>query len=149
MDMSQKSILSTQPDHRLKSLQDSVSLVGELEHVRRHAIRSANSIRHQLLDNPEDEELAEREMHYEVIAENCKQIRRTFMEDKFNFVDDEDWCLLKGTAAMRQLAYELMPSTSKILDMTEKLIDATWGVALEEDMSGCKSCKEDRPDDNS
>lgn len=140
--------LSNQPDHRLKSLHDSAAFVGELEHVRRHAIRSAHIMGRRLLDNPDDEHIAERGIHYFVVSQKCLELRRTFMEEEFGFVEDEDWCLLKGTAALRQLAYELMPQSMKVLDGTEVLVDTVWGNALGEDMSGCKSCKEDREDVN-
>lgn len=136
------------PDHRLKSLFDAVSFVGELEHTRRHALRSVHVIGQQLKDSPEDEKLAMKNVHYNVIAEQCRDVRRKFMEKEFGFVDDEDWCLLKSTAVLRQLAYELMPETSLVLDDTEKLVDTVWGLALDEDMTGCKSCKEDRANGN-
>lgn len=135
---------SKKPDHRLKGLQDAVSFVGELEHARRHALRSFDSIERQLQDDALNEKLLEKSTHYAVIAERCQNIRRAFMEEKFGDVDDEDWCLLKTTAALRQLAYELMPTNASTLHDTELLVDSTWSHALGEDMSGCKSCKEDR-----
>lgn len=148
MEKSIKEEESNHPDHYLKSLQDSVYFIGELEHVRRHARRSAITIERQLKDDPDNIRLAERLVYYGIVAEKCKEIRRKFMEGKFQQVEDEDWCLLKSSASLQQLVYELFPDDKMVSIEVEAIVDMIWSQALGMDMSGCKSCKEDRDNGN-
>lgn len=130
--------------HELKRTHDIRSLIGELEHVRRHAIRSKNSVMRKLEDSPDDTTLQEKKVHYMVLAQYVLEMRRTLMKEVLGGVSDEDWCLLKAASAIEQLAYELEPLPDELSYQIDRISDLIWGSALGQDMTGCKSCHEDR-----
>lgn len=117
-------------NHNLLSLTDRISLVGELEHIRRHALRSAKVAK------------AEDKIFYEVTALQAQRLRREY-QDKFLKCDDKDWCLTKSAATLKQLAYELALDANDLEDM-ENLTDNILSHAYNVDLTGCESCSNDQ-----
>lgn len=119
-------------NHKLGARVDQLAILGELEHIRRHALRSA------VIVSDNDEEF----IHYAVIAKRARDLRREYMAAKFPDISDEDWCLTKAAACLRQLNYEV--NSGEELKPFDDLVDEILTHALGEDMSGCKACREDR-----
>lgn len=118
--------------HDKAATQDVISLVGELEHSYRHAIRSAHSSK------------ASDKVHYAVVATNLRTLRREIMKKYFGGkIGELDWCLCKSTACIRQLMYELFSDDQELFDRVEDLVDKVWSKATNEDLSGCQACKND------
>ena len=111
---------------------DKIRLLGELEHLRFHNRRSANST-----------EEAEDKVFYSTMAERCKILRRRLQKEWFPDVDEKDWCLVKSSASAKQIAYELtlQPEDAQELD---DLCDEQLTKALGINMSGCQVCREDK-----
>lgn len=120
-------------NHKKTGTSDKIALVGELEHARRHALRSAVSV--------EDEE---KQFFYLTLAKQLQTIRREYMRTHFGQIADSDWCLCKTAACLRQIAYEVFESNSDELKEIDNLVDEIWGKALGEDLSDCEACKDDR-----
>lgn len=120
-------------NHKKTGTSDKIALVGELEHARRHALRSAVSV--------EDEE---KQFFYLTLAKQLQTIRREYMRNHFGQIADSDWCLCKTAACLRQIAYEVFESNSDELKEIDNLVDEIWGNALGEDLSDCEACKDDR-----
>lgn len=118
-------------DHTRLALADVLSLIGELEHVRRHAIRSAYVTKD-----------AEKKVHYEMVANKAQDIRRDVMQS-LEVISDEDWCLVKSAATIRQLVYEIGCKGEKAAEL-EQMVDQIYTQAFGQDMSGCKSCIDDK-----
>lgn len=117
-------------DHETAGISDQIRLVGELEHIRSHALRAA-------VVSVEDE------LHYLVIAKQARDLRRDFMRKHFPEMDSRDWCLCKSAATLRQIAYEIADEDVEFLSELDQLTDNIWGKALGKDISGCESCKAD------
>lgn len=115
------------------NLSDKILVVGELEHIMRHALRSSVS------PNIEDEE----RIWYAVTAKQAKDARRKYMRKNFSDIPDELWCLGKATASLRQLAYETFTGDIDELKEIEELCDSVWSKITGQDMSGCKACASD------
>lgn len=120
-------------DHQIAGVADKISLISELEHARRHALRSAVSS-----DNDEDE------MFYLILSKQAQSLRREFMQKHFPNIDHKLWCLCKCTATLRQIAYEIWDEDAKMLRDIDQLVDDVWGRATGQDLSGCAVCKEDK-----
>ena len=118
-------------DHKTLSVIDQAAIIGELEHIRRHAIRSAHST-----DNDDDE------FTYLVIAKEAQTARRRFQEEHLP-TSSLDWCLVKAACTLKQLAYETMEEDVETLDYLEQLADKILSTATGKDLSGCEACKED------
>lgn len=114
------------------NVSDGIALIGELEHVRRHALRSA-----QLSAGTDDE------IFYMVTAKRAQELRRRYMRDHFE-ADEKLHCLGKCTAAVRQLAYETDNGDAEFLHEVDELVDSVWGKITREDLSGCESCRQDK-----
>lgn len=123
-------------DHKKGSTSDRIALVGEIEHARRHAIRSAIVLY--------TEEKAEDAFKFLVWAKQLMDVRRAYMGKHFANVDSKHWCLCKSTACLRQLAYEVEGEDSEFLTEIDNLVDQVWGDALGEDLSDCEACKDDK-----
>lgn len=121
-------------NHKSAQLADRLAVVGELCHLRRHALRSAVSVQ-----GTEDE------VFYLVIAKRCKDLRRKYMQKYFADVPDELWCAVKACACIRQLSYETTDD-SESLKPLDNLCDEVFTKALGEDMQGCAACREDKGD---
>lgn len=120
-------------DHETAGISDAIRLVGELEHIRAHALRSAV-----VAEGTDDE------MFYLVLAQQAKEMRREFMQDQFPHIDSKLWCLCKSAATLRQIAYEGWRDKAEQLKLIDNMVDGIWGKALDKDLSGCEVCKEDK-----
>ena len=123
-------------DHKKGSTSDRIAVVGELEHARRHALRSAIVLA--------IEEKPEESFKFLVWAKQLMDMRRAYMGKHFANVDSKHWCLCKSTACLRQLAYEVEGDDSEFLVEVDNLVDQVWGDALGEDLSECSACLSDR-----
>lgn len=131
MEESQKSF-----NHAKAGTSDRISIVGELCHSRRHAIRSAIVLY--------TEEKPEEAFKFLVWAKQLMDLRRNYMGKHFANVDTKHWCLCKSTACLRQLAYEVEGDDSEFLAEVDNLVDQIWGDATGEDLSDCESCATDK-----
>ena len=120
-------------DHEVASISDKIALIAELEHIRRHALRSAAV-------STNGREIT----HYLITANQARDNRRALMKEFFPSIRDEDWCLCKSAACLRQLAYEIWDEDAEELRELDNLVDNIWGKALNKDLSGCAACKEDK-----
>lgn len=123
-------------DHETASVSDAIRLVGELEHIRAHALRSAT-----VAEGTDDE------MYYLILAQQAKELRRTYMQDHFPDIDSKLWCLCKSAATLRQIAYEIWGEKAGQLKEIDNIVDSIWGKALNKDLSDCESCRQDKGDD--
>lgn len=119
-------------NHEHLALEDSLNLLGELEHARRHSLRSAHAT-----DKKDDK------FFYLVTASRAKQARRA-LQSKLGEIGDTDWCLLKSAQAIRQLNYETMEGDEAFFNELEGLVDSINSHALKQDMTGCKACTADK-----
>lgn len=120
-------------DHEVASISDKIALLAELEHIRRHALRSAAT-------STDEQEIT----HFLITATQARNSRRTLMKEFFPTISDENWCLCKSAACLRQLAYEIWDQDADLLKEIDNLVDNIWGKALSKDLSGCTACKEDK-----
>jgi len=125
-------------NHEKAGVSDKIALIGELEHVQRHALRSAVSL------YKEDEPEESRWLHYAIIAKEAKEMRRKIQNKYFGELSQYDWCLCKSAACLRQIAYEVIPSDTKELKEIDDLVDNIWGDALHMDLSDCEACRDDK-----
>lgn len=123
-------------NHDTLMISDKISLIGELQHIIRHSIRSAV-----VASKNNQDELV---IQYLVYARQAKEIRRKYMAKHFGDIDEKDWCLCKSSAELRQLLYETNEGDIELLKDVDELIDNIWSNAIGEDLSGCQSCKEDK-----
>lgn len=122
-------------DHAKASVADKISLLGELQHGRRHCIRSAASVWREEDDSES--------IQYLLWAKRFQEIRREYMKKHFGELKETDWCLLKVCAELRSLAYEVCEGDVEELKEIEDLIDEITARALGVDMSLCLACRED------
>ena len=101
-------------DYELKNTSDIILLIGEMQHVQRHALRSMVS------PNIEEEE----RVWYAVLAKQAKDARRSLMRKHFPDCPDELWCLGKASASLRQLAYETFTGDIEELSEIEDIVDS-------------------------
>lgn len=120
-------------NHELAGVSDAIRLVGELEHIRAHALRSAT-----VAEGTEDE------MFYLVLAQQAKELRRNYMQDHFPDIDSKLWCLCKSAATLRQIAYEIWGEKAGQLKEIDNIVDTIWGKAVGKDLSDCEACKDDK-----
>lgn len=123
-------------NHSKASIADKIRLIGELEHIRAHALRSAASV----LGEEDDSEAVK----YLILAKRAQTIRRNYMRDHFGDIKDTDWCLCKAAACLRQILYEVNDGWPQELKEIDDFVDEIWGQALGMDLSDCIACKEDR-----
>ena len=123
-------------DHNKASVADKIALLGELQHGRRHCVRSAASAWREEDDSES--------IQYLLWAKRFQGIRRDYMKKHFGELKETDWCLLKVCAELRSLVYEVCEGDVEELKELEDLIDEITGRALGMDMSSCLACREDR-----
>ena len=123
-------------DHGKASIADKLLLVGELEHGRRHCVRSAASV----WKEEDDSE----SIQYLLWAKRFQEIRREYMRKHFSDLEESDWCLVKVCASLRQLVYEVCEGDIEELKELEDLVDEITGKAFKRDMSSCVVCRDDR-----
>lgn len=121
-------------DHAKAGVGDRIAAVGEMEHLRRHALRSA-------ISSEEGSELA---FSCLVWAKQLQDMRREYMRKHFGEIDDKLWCMCKSSACLRQLAYEVDGDDVNFLKEVDNLVDDIWGTAVNKDLSDCESCRADR-----
>lgn len=137
-------------DYEGKNLADKVALVGELEHIRRHALRSASVSLYNaenIEDDVEKDKAMDSVINYLVVAKKARDYRRAFMNTQIPKVKDEDWCLIKSAATLRQISYEINEGNAKVLVDIDNLCDGILSEAFGVDMSGCAACNEDKKGD--
>lgn len=125
-------------NHDRASVSDKIALIGELEHIQRHALRSAVS----LYDEDEPDEFDW--LDYATTAKLAKEMRRGLQNKYFGNISQYDWCLCKSAACLRQLAYEVFSGDIKRLQEIDDIVDGIWGKALGMDLSDCEACKKDK-----
>ena len=123
-------------NHDKASVADKIRLIGELEHIRAHAIRSAVSVWRE-----EDDSEA---IKYLLIAKRAQTLRREYMKNHFGEIKDTDWCLCKSAACLRQVLYEVNNGWAEELKELDDFVDEILSSALGMDLSDCIACKEDR-----
>lgn len=116
---------------------DIISLIGELEHTRRHALRAAVTA--------SNEEKRDEAFAYQMVATTAQNRRRELTTQNFPDLDEKDWCLVKCAACLRQLNYETFTEDPGTLAEIDGLVDEMLEIATGEDLSGCAACREDRP----
>lgn len=121
-------------DHAKAGVGDRIAVIGEMEHLRRHALRSA-------ISSEEGSELA---FSCLVWAKQLQDMRREYMRKRFGEIDDKLWCMCKSAACLRQLAYEVDGDDANFLKEVDNLVDDIWGTAVNKDLSDCESCRSDR-----
>lgn len=117
-------------DYDKLNVTDSLALVGEMEHTRRHLLRSAQYAE-------EDDKI-----FYIVLAKQIQEARRKYMAKHFP-VDTKLWCLVKCAATLRQLLYETTTDDTETLKEIDSIIDDIMEKATGKDLSECSACKED------
>ena len=123
-------------NHDKASVSDKIRLVGELEHIRAHALRSAASVWREEDDSDS--------VRYLVLAKRAQSLRRDYMKNHFGEIKDTDWCLCKAAACLRQILYEVNDGWPEELKEIDDFVDEIWGSALGMDLSDCQVCHEDR-----
>ena len=123
-------------NHAKAGTSDRIAVVGEIEHARRHALRSAA-----VLSTEEKDEDA---FKFLVWAKQLQNMRRDYMGKHFANVDTKHWCLCKSAACLRQLAYEVDGSDIDFLKKVDTIVDEIWEDATGEDLSDCESCRTDK-----
>lgn len=122
-------------DHGKASVADKIALIGELQHGRRHCVRSAASAWREEDDSESTQ--------YLLWAKRFQEIRRDYMKKHFGELKETDWCLIKVCAELRSLVYEVCEGDVEELKEMEDLIDEITGKAFKRDMSSCVACKDD------
>lgn len=117
--------------HDKLMVSDLLSLVGELEHQRRHVTRAAKVVA--------DEDL---KFFYLVKAEQLKRVRRK-VQEKLP-METRDWCIVKSGSAIKQLNNELLTEDLDLFSEIESIEDDLLGKVLGIDLSECESCATDR-----
>lgn len=123
-------------DHGKASVADRLLVVGELEHGRRHCLRSAASVWREEDDSES--------IQYLLWAKRFQEIRREYMRKHFGELKENDWCLIKVCASLRQLVYEVCEGDIEELKELEDLVDEITSKALGKDMSNCVACADDK-----
>lgn len=123
-------------NHSKAGIGDKILLIGELEHGRRHCIRSAASVWREEDDSES--------IQYLLWAKRFQEIRREYMRKHFGELKESDWCLFKVSASLRQLVYEVCEGDVEELKEIEDLIDEITGTSLGVDLSACEACRSDR-----
>lgn len=119
-----------------KNIVDRIRLIGELEHLYFHAKMSASVAKQ---NNDEDMEI-----FHQTVASKAQRLRREYMTEHFGQMSDELWCEGKVAASLRQVAYETDTGDTEMLAKIDDLVNMVWGKITNQDLSGCKACKEDR-----
>lgn len=114
---------------------DKIAIVGEIEHARRHCLRSA------VVSGQEED--GESAFKFLVWAKQLQNMRRKYMARWFPNIDTKHWCLCKSAACLRQLSYEL-GNEGDLLREIDTIVDEIWESATGEDLSDCAACKEDQ-----
>ena len=120
-------------DHNQANLADKITVIGNCEHLYYHAKKSASV-----------SEGTDKEVFHQVLAKKVQDFRRNYMHKYFPNISDEMWCEAKAVEALRQRVYESDEGDADILKAVDELWNLVWSEITGQDMSGCKSCAEDR-----
>lgn len=112
------------------NLMDTLWLLAELEHSRRHLLRTAR------ITKDED-----KQFKCMVKSKEAQDLRRR-VQEKLE-LEEEDWCQVKAAMAIKQLAYETFAGDIELLGDLEDYTDSLLTLCLDEDFSGCPSCRAD------
>lgn len=118
-------------NHQKLNITDALALIGELEHLRRHILRSV-----QYMDDNDNK------VFWLVEADKCQRIRREYMAKYFP-VGEKFWCMVKCCASIRQLNYETFSKDFGDLKELDLLVDEVMSEIMGEDLSGCEACRSD------
>lgn len=121
-------------DHKSATISDKVTVMGELEHALYHCRKSAST----KIENEEDE------LFFQTVARMCLDFRRAYMKKHFPDCPDELWCLGKAVETARQRIYEADEGNTDDLNRIDEIWNVVWSKITGTDLSGCKSCVEDR-----
>lgn len=119
-------------DHKKASIIDNLSVIGELEHLRRHLLLAAISSDGQDI------------IPCMVLANKCQKARRDVMKKRFNDVNDRHWCIVKSSARLLQLMEETSGNNLDDLKDLKFIVDEAIQIATGEDISDCEACKKDK-----
>lgn len=117
--------------HEHMRLEDNLRKMGELEHLRSHALRSLK-----VCTEEEDK------LFWTVTAVQAEDARRD-VQHKLGEIPTEDWCPAKVAQNIRQLNYETFDGDTELFEKIERLVDSVNSHIFKQDMTGCESCKED------
>ena len=118
-------------DHKLMSTVDILSLIGELEHLRRHCLLA-------VINAPEEHTL-----RYLVLASQCQRTRRKLQKKYFGKVEERDWCIVKSASRLLQMTEETANDDLDELRELKELVDSAILIATGEDISFCEACRQD------
>ena len=111
---------------------DILSLLGEVEHLRRHCLLA-------VVNAP-----AEQTLRYLVLASQCQRTRRKLQNKYFNKVNERDWCIIKSAARLLQMTEETANADLDELKELKALVDSAISIATGEDISFCEACRQDQ-----
>ena len=120
-------------DHESKTISDKITVLGEVEHIRYHALKSAGV-------KMEDEE---DEIFFQTVARMALDFRRKYQKKHFPDIPDELWCLGKAVETARQRVYEADEGDTEDLKEIDAIWATIWGRITGRDLSGCVSCADD------
>ena len=119
-------------DHNKLSIADTIYLIGQLEHMRFHAIVAATNA-------PEDKTI-----ELLVLAKQCQEVRRDIMQKHFSDVDHWGWCMIKVAGTLYQLTQELGKDDLDMIRQVKGIADSAVEIVTGKDISGCESCQKDK-----
>lgn len=119
-------------NHDQLKLADKVTQVGELEHLRRHLARASITTTNET-----------RAFFYLVKAHRAEALRRQ-LQHSLPEVTEEDWCIVKSCAAIKQLNTETLDEDIDLFRQIEDLADDCLSNAYNMDFHSCKACKDDK-----
>ena len=120
--------------HKSANISDKVTVIGNLEHIRYHALKGASV-------KVEDEEL---NTFFQTVATMTTDFRRRYMKKHFPDCPEELWCLGKAVETARQRLYEADEGDSEDLNDIDAIWALIWGRISGRDLSACSSCREDK-----
>lgn len=123
---------NTPPFHQtVARIEDRAALVGELEHARRHALKSGKNATER-----------EDKIFYYAKAGEAEGLRRR-LEHRLGEIATSDWCLVKSGASIKQLNEETFEGDMQLFEDIEIFADSLISHGVGTDISGCAACAED------
>lgn len=116
-------------NHSKASTQDRLALLAELEHKRYHNIRTAKATKDPTV-----------KFKRAVWANQAQSIRRDLMAKWFPDLSELDWCDVKVSARIEQLAFELFDGDMEMLERILNLCDDSLSEILKTDLHSCEAC---------
>jgi len=119
-------------DHKTMQTADILRLLGELEHLRGHALQATT-----MADEDKILELL-------VLANECQVARRKLQKRYFPNVPETYWCMVKSASRLMQLSEETGNREVDELKDVKNIIDSAIRISTGEDISGCSACRTDK-----